>query len=67
MRYALKSIFLQGSQSEQSLIQQIINEQLRMYGVGDYIPRKYLNESIIKENVLSEFDENYAIEAYVKS
>lgn len=65
----LNPFFLQGSQSEQSLIQQIINEQLRMYGVEViYIPRKYLNErSIIKENVLSEFDENYAIEAYVKS
>ena len=65
----LNSFFLQGSSSEQNLVQQLINEQLRMYGVEiTYIPRRYLNEkTIIKENVLSRFDENYSIEAYIKN
>lgn len=65
----LNPFFLQGSQSEQNLVQQLINEQLRMYGVEVvYIPRKFLNEkTIIKENILSTFDESYSIEAYVKS
>lgn len=66
---ALNPFFLQGSKSEQNLVQQLINEQLRMYGVEvTYIPRRYLNEkTIIKENVLSRFDESYSIEAYLKS
>jgi hypothetical protein len=66
---ALNPFFLQGSKSEQNLVQQLINEQLRMYGVEIiYMPRRYLNEkTVIKENVLSKFDENYAIEAYVKN
>lgn len=66
---ALNPFFLQGSQSEQNLVQQLINEQIRMYGVEIvYIPRKYLNQkTVIKENILSTFDEGYSIEAYVKS
>lgn len=66
---ALNPFFLQGSKSEQNLVQQLINEQLRMYGVEvTYIPRRYLSEqTIIKENVLSRFDENYSIEAYLKN
>lgn len=65
----LNPFFLQGSKSEQNLVQQLINEQLRMYGVEiTYIPRRYLNEkTIIKENVLSRFNENYLIEAYLKN
>jgi len=66
---ALNPFFLQGSKSEQNLVQQLINEQLRMYGVEViYIPRQFISEkTVIKENVLSKFDENYAIEAYVAS
>jgi len=66
---ALNPFFLQGSQSEQNLVQQLINEQLKIYGVEViYIPRKFLkNNTVIKENVLSQFDDNFAIEAYVKN
>jgi hypothetical protein len=66
---ALNPFFLQGSKSEQNLVQQLINEQLRMYGVEIiYMPRRFISERIvIKENVLSKFDENYAIEAYVSN
>jgi hypothetical protein len=40
-----------------------------MYGVEIiYMPRRFVSERIvIKENLLSKFDENYAIEAYVSS
>ena len=66
---ALNSFFLQGSSSEQNLVQQLINEQLRIYGVEIiYMPRKFISEkTIIKENVLSTFDESYALEAYIKN
>jgi hypothetical protein len=33
----LNPFFLQGSQTEQSLVQDLINEQLRMYGVEDIL------------------------------
>jgi len=66
---ALNPFFLQGSASEQRLVQDLINEQLRMYGVEIYyMPRKFLGtKTIIKENVLAKFDDNFVIEAYVQN
>ena len=66
---ALNPFFLQGTQSEQRLIQDLINEHLRMYGVEVvYIPRKFVNrKSIIEEVQSSRFDDNFAIEAYVNT
>jgi hypothetical protein len=63
----LNPFFLQGSKSEQNLIQDLINEQLKIYGVDvHYIPRKYLTKkTIIKEVIESEFNNAYPIEAYV--
>ena len=65
----LNPFFLQGSKTEQGLIQDLINEQLRMYGVEVYyLPRKYLTEkTIIKEVIESSFDNAYPIEAYVEN
>ena len=64
---ALNPFFLQGSSGEQSLVQSLINEQLRMYGVEVYyMPREYLTENtVIKEVVQSAFTNAYPIEAYV--
>jgi hypothetical protein len=66
---ALNPFFLQGSKTEQSLIQDLINEQIRMYGVEIYyIPRKYITKkSVIKEVIQSKFDEAYPLEAYVNT
>lgn len=63
----LNPFFLQGSQGEQGLVQDLINEHLRMFGVEiHYLPRKYITEkTIIKEVVESNFDKAYPIEAYV--
>ena len=65
----LNPFFQQGSITEQGLIQDLINEQLRMYGVEIYyIPRKYLTEkTIIKEVIQSKFDNAYPIEAYISN
>ena len=65
----LNPFFLQGSQSEQRLVQELINEQLRMYGVDvTYIPRKIVNrDTILNEVETSKFDDNYTIEAYVNT
>jgi hypothetical protein len=65
----LNPFFLQGSKSEQGLIQDLINEQLRMYGVEVYyLPRKYITEkTIMREVIESSFDQSYPIEAYVEN
>ena len=66
---ALNPFFLQGTSSEQRLVQDLINEQLRTFGVEvTYIPRKFVNTtSIIQEVQSSKFDDNFAIEAYVNT
>jgi hypothetical protein len=63
----LNPFFLQGSKTEQGLIQDLINEQLRMYGVEvHYLPRQYITEkTVIREVIESEFNNAYPIEAYV--
>jgi hypothetical protein len=63
----LNPFFLQGSAGEQSLVQSLINEQLRMYGVEVYyIPRRYITtNTIIKEVIESKFDNALPLEAYV--
>lgn len=63
----LNPFFLQGSKTEQGLIQDLINEQLRMYGVEvHYLPRKYITEkTVIRELIESKFTDAYPIEAYV--
>ena len=63
----LNPYFTQGTRSEQNLVQDLINEQLRMYGVDIYyIPRKYMTEkTVIREVVQSKFDNALPIEAYV--
>ena len=62
---ALNPFFQQGARSEQNLVQDLINEQLRMYGVEiHYMPRKYIKENkVIKEVVASKFDDAYPLEA----
>ena len=63
----LNPFFQQGSKTEQGLLQDLINEQLRMYGVEIYyLPRQYVTEkTIIKEVIESKFVNAYPIEAYV--
>lgn len=63
----LNSYFLQGSPSEQRLIQDLINEQLKMYGQDVlYLPRRIVNENnVIKEITASKFDDSFRIEAYL--
>ena len=63
----LNPFFLQGSPGEQSLVQDLINEQLRMYGVEVYyLPRQYITKNkVIREVIQSEFNNSYPIEAYV--
>ena len=66
---ALNPFFLQGSQSEQRLTQDLINEHLKIYGVEvTYIPRKFVNRSTVFQEIeASKFDDNFQLEAYVNT
>ena len=63
----LNPFFLNGSKTEQSLVQDLINEQLRMYGIEVYyIPRSYITtNTVIREYVNTQLNNAYPIEAYV--
>ena len=63
----LNPYFLQGSQSEQRLVQDIINEQLKMFGQDIvYLPRKIFNkDSILREVTASKYDDAFRMEAYL--
>jgi hypothetical protein len=65
----LNPFFLQGSESEKNLMQDLINESIKIYGVEvHYLPRKYITEkTILKEVIESVFNNAYPIEAYINS
>lgn len=65
----LNPFFLNGSKSEQYLLQDLINESIRMHGVEVYyMPRSYIGEnSIIREVVTSTFEDAVPLEAYIVS
>jgi len=66
---ALNPFFLHGSESEQRLIQSLINEQLSMYGLEvAYLPQRIVRrETVIEEVSSSKFTEQYMIEAYLSN
>ena len=61
--------FLHGSTQEQNLQQDLVNEQLRMYGMDVYyIPRTFVREAtIMREVTSSEFRSYFIIEAYLNN
>ena len=65
----LNSYFLQGSSREQMLMQDLVNEHIKIHGVEVYyLPRKiFKTDDIIKEIQSSKFDDSFLIEAYVNN
>ena len=65
----LNPFFIQGTSGEQGLVQDLINEQLRMYGIEVYyMPREFVTEGkVIKEVLYSKFTHAFPIEAYLAS
>ncbi len=63
----LNSFFLQGSGTEQGLVQDLINEQLKIYGVDVYyLPRQIFSEGkVIRDVIYSKFQSAFPIEAYI--
>ena len=65
----LNSFFLNGTKAEQNLIQDLVNEQLRMYGIEVYyLPRRYMTtNTVIREVIESNFTDAFPLEAYVEN
>ena len=63
----LNPFFIQGTIGEQNLVQDLINEQLQMYGIEVYyMPREIVSQGkIIKEVLYSKFKQAFPIEAYL--
>ena len=63
----LNPFFIQGTTGEQSLVQDLINEQLKMYGIEVYyMPRQIISKGkIIREVLYSKFKKAFPIEAYL--
>ena len=63
----LNPFFLQGSPTEQGLLQDLVNEHLRIFGIDVYyLPRQYVTEkTVIKEVIESHFKNAFPIEAYL--
>ena len=61
--------FLHGSTNEQNLHQDLVNEQIRMYGMDvQYIPRTFIREAtIMREVTSSAFRSYFTVEAYLNN
>ena len=66
---ALNPFFLHGTSSEQFLVQDLINEHIRMFGMEvTYIPRKMIDtDDVFNEVQSSKFDDNFILEAYLNT
>ena len=66
---ALNPFFLQGSRGEQTLLQELSNEQIRMHGIEFiYMPRVLIKQAdVLREITSSKFDRSFPIEGYISS
>jgi len=63
----LNPFFLQGSKTEQGLVQDLINEAIQIHGVDVYyLPREYVTKkTVIREVIESKFSNTFPLEAYI--
>ena len=66
---ATNSYFTQGTSSEQDLVEDLVIEQIKMFGKDVYyMPRTLVNEdTVFTEDNLSSFESAYPIEAYIET
>lgn len=61
--------FTHGTRNEQFLQQNLVEEYLKMFGMDIlYIPRQLVSkDNVFNEEIISEFDDSYIIEAYLEN
>jgi len=64
---ALNSYFSQGTQAERDLYEDLVIEQIKIYGQDlKYIPRTLVNrDELFGEDVSSKFENAYTVEMYI--
>lgn len=65
----LNPFFTQGSNSEQNLVQELVDEHIRMHGIEFvYMPRQFVNrQTVMREVTSSRFEQTFPIEGYVEN
>ena len=63
------TFFTHGTRNEQFLQQNLVEEYLKMFGMDVlFIPRQLVSkDSVFNEEIVSEFDDSYLIEAYMEN
>ena len=66
---ARSTYFTHGTRNEQFLLQNLVEEHLKMFGMDVlYCPRKMvMKDGVFNEESISEFDDAYIIEAYLEN
>ena len=61
--------FTHGTRNEQFLQQNLVEEYIKMFGMDVlYIPRQLIQkDNVFNEEVVSQFDDSYIIEAYLET
>lgn len=60
--------FTQGTKGEQNLVQDLIDEQIKMYGIECYyIPRQIYEDKLWNDIYYSQFKDSYLIEMYLEN
>ena len=61
--------FTHGTRNEQFLQQSLVEEYIKMFGMDVlYIPRQLIQkDNVFNEEVVSQFDDSYIIEAYLEN
>ena len=65
----LNPFFTQGSKSEQTLVQELIDEHIKIHGIEFiYLPRVFVNtKTILREVSSSKFDKAFPLEGYIET
>ena len=65
---ALNTYFSQGTTGEQGLVEDLVIEQIKMFGKNVYyIPRTLVKQdTVFGEDTMSKFDDAFEIEAYIE-
>ena len=65
----LNPFFSQGTSNEQNLVQELVDEHIRMHGIEFvYMPRTFVNrKTIMREVTSSRFEKSFPLEGYIEN
>ena len=65
----LNPFFTQGSNGEQNLVQELVDEHIRMHGIEFvYMPRTFVNrKTVMREVTSSRFENSFPLEGYIEN